>query len=362
MSDTTIRFGVVGLGAIAPSHIFAIEQTDGAELAAVCDIRADVAGQVGREQGVPHFTDVGEMAAAGIIDVATIGTPNAYHLEPGLQLLKAGKHILVEKPLEITTQRIDQLIAAAKQGNAKIACVFQSRFKPLVGRLQAFVAGGGLGDLYNGSATIKYYRKQEYYDSGAWRGTWEIDGGGCLMNQGVHCIDLFLWFMGQAQEVIGFTSSVGRDVEVETLAQAMATFTSGARGTIQASTLAYPGYDATIELIGSRGSCAFSANRMLHMDLMDPTPAEATERDAIMTEQERRDVDAANAPKTKVEPGTAVGSVDMGHTPVVEDLVTAIHENRDPLISGSEGRRSVEFITGIYESARNGSRPVCFEP
>jgi len=349
---------VIGLGAIAPSHFYAIEQARGATLTAVCDIRADVARRVGEERGVPHFTDVGDLLAADLIDVATIGTPNAYHLDPALKVLEAGKHVLVEKPLEITTERIDQLLAAEARSGARIACVFQSRFKPLARTLRSLISDGLLGELYTGSAHIMYYRTQEYYDSGAWRGTWDVDGGGCLMNQGIHCVDLFLWFMGQVEEVIAVTSSAGRHIEVETVAHALATFSNGAHGILDGTTLAYPEYESYIELVGSRGSCAFSADRLRTMDLIDPTPDEAAARETILSDQARRDTEASNAPSKEVAPGTAVGSVDMGHTPIVEDLVEAIREERAPFVTGTEGRRSVAFITAIYESARNGSAPV----
>ena len=241
-----------------------------------------------------------------------------------------------------------------------LAGVFQSRFKPVVQSLKQMVDGGILGDLYAAGCYVNRYRTQQYYDSGAWRGTWAVDGGGCLMNQGIHFADLFVWFAGEVEEVIGITETKGRRVEIETLATALVKFRGGARGILSASTLAYPEFPDRIELIGSRGTLTFTDERVLHLELMDPTPAEAAAREALLEECRRRASAETGLTKPAVAPGTAVPAVDLGHTPVVRDFVDAARTGRRPAVDGREARRSVEFITAIYESSRGGGRPVRF--
>jgi len=352
----TIRIGIVGAGAIAPSHIVAIERAPGAELAAVCDVQPDRAAALAGKHGVRGVNRIRDMLEH--VDAVTLCTPSGFHLEPALEILQAGKHLLVEKPMEITSERVGQMISAARTSNVKLAGVFQSRFRPLVQQLKQLVADGLLGRIYSGSAYIKRYRTQEYYDSSNWRGTWEVDGGGCLMNQGIHLVDLLGWFCGDVSEVIAVTETVGREVEVETLALALLKFANGARGVIEATTLAYPELPQYLEIFGERGTLTFDTGKIRRMDLIDPTPSERIVREQLLqlcgprkaSEQPKR----ATAP-----PGTAVPVADMGHTPVVADFVAAIREDRPPLVDGREAKRSVELINAIYESGRTHSSPVC---
>lgn len=357
MAENKVRIGVIGAGAIAPSHIFAIEQTEAAVLAAVCDQVVERAAALAGECGVSHFGSVREMLAAGVVDAVTLCTPSGLHLETALEVIEGGKHLLVEKPLEITTERIDRIVGAVREKGVKLAGVYQSRHRPVATRLKEMVDGGMLGELYAGSAYIKRYRDQDYYDSGGWRGTWEIDGGGCLMNQGIHMVDLLLWFMGEAEEVVAMIDSVGRQVEVETLALGLVRFKGGARGVIEGTTLAYPELPQYLEIFGSRGTLTFSSGKLMRLELIDPTAEEVEAREELFVLSAELEA-AGKKARTKVAPGTAVPMVDMGHRPVIADFVEAILEDREPKVDGEEARRAVELITGIYESGRNGSRPV----
>ena len=356
MAGGSIRFGVIGIGAIGPSHVFAIDRAEGAELAGLCSRRPDVAAPLARDYGVFYCPSVEELLEQDV-DAVSLCTPSGLHLDIALQVIEAGKHLVVEKPLEITTERADAIIAAAGANGVKLAGVFQSRFKPVVWQLKALMDGGLLGEIYSGSAYIKRYRPQEYYDSGGWRGTQEIDGGGCLINQGIHEVDLLSWFMGEATEVIAVTETCGREVEVETLALALVKFASGARGVIEATTLAYPDPSPYLEIFGSRGTLTFSNSRLLRLELIDPTPQEEAAREALF--EQRRQLEEKEARENgEVAPGTAVGSVDMGHAPVFEDFVRALREDRQPLVDGLEARRSVALVAAVYESSANGSKPV----
>lgn len=359
MADKTLRIGVIGLGAIGPSHIFAIDEVEGCELAAVCDVREEAAAEQGKKHGVPFFTDTREMVTSEAVDAVTLCTPSGYHLDAALEAVKAGKHVLIEKPIEITTERVDRIIDAAAEAGVKVAGVYQSRYCPIVRRVKKLVDNGLLGDVYSGSAYTKQYRTQDYYDSGGWRGTMKVDGGGCLMNQGIHLIDLFVWFMGEADEVMAVTETRGRErIDVETLALALLKFGSGARGVLEGTTLAYPGLGTRIELFGSRGTVVFSRGKVMRMELLDPTPEEAAERDALLEEARKLDEKRAKAPKKKVAPGTPVPNVNMGHTPIVQDFVEAIRQDRDPFVTGQDARRAVALINAIYASGRAHGRPT----
>ena len=359
MVDGNLRIGVIGLGAIGPSHIFAIDETEGCELTAVCDVRAEAAAEAGKKYGVPHFTSTEDMLAAGLVDAVTLCTPSGFHLESALAAIEAGKHILIEKPLEITTERVDRIAKAAADKGVKLAGVYQSRFCPVVRRVKKLVDDGLLGEVYSGSAYTKHYRTQEYYDSGGWRGTWKVDGGGCLMNQGIHLLDLYVWFMGDAEEVMARTETKGREnVEVETLALALVKFASGASGVIEGTTLAYPGLGTRLEIFGSRGTVVLTKGKVMRMDLADPSPAEAAARDELLEQARQLEERQANAPKKKVAPGTPVPNVNMGHTPIVEDFVDAIRSDRDPFVTGEDARRAVALINAVYESGSHNGRPT----
>ena len=348
--------GVIGMGAIGPSHIHAMGEIRGCKLGAICDVRPDPAAGVAADLGVPYFATIGEMLAADVIDAASICTPSGLHRDAALEVIEGGKHLLVEKPLEITTERADQIIAAAAARGVKLAAVYQSRHRPTVRRLKGLVDAGMLGEIYSGSAYLKRYRTQEYYDSGGWRGTWQMDGGGCLMNQGIHIVDLFTWFLGEVDEVIAETDNVGRQVEVETLALSLVKFRSGARGVIEGSTLAYPELPQYLEIFGSRGTLTFDPRKVWRLDLMDPTPEEETARQELLALAEREDRAREDAePPT---PGTPIPSVDMGHAPVMADFVEAIRADRPPEVDGPEARRAIELITAIYESGRRNSATV----
>lgn len=357
MSNDVVRFGVVGVGAIGPSHVYAINNTEGARLGAVCDLREEAAAKLAGENGVPHFTNIDDMLNSGLVDAVSICIPSGLHLDAVLKSIAAGKHVLCEKPLEITTDRIDEIIAAGRKKGVKVACSLQCRFTPLSKKLKKLIDGGLLGEIYSGSAYSKWYRDQAYYDSANWRGTWKIDGGGCLMNQGIHIVDLFLWFMGDADSVVAFTETKGRNVEVETLALAMVKFANGSRGSIESTTLSYPGSPRYIEMIGSRGTIAFGPDKLISLDLIDATPEETAFKEQVLAEQAEAEK-AENARTDSASAGTAIPDVNMGHQPIFEDFVKAIQKDSEPWINGEEARKAVSLINGVYESGRNENRLV----
>ncbi len=352
-----LRFGLVGAGAIAASHITGIEKTEGAELSAICEKNPARIEELKKLYPVPCFTDIEPMLASGLVDIVDITTPSGLHLDPALKAIEAGVHVLVEKPMEITTARIDRMTEAAGKKGVKLGCVFQSRFRERPRRIKSLIEAGILGEIYSGSAYCKLYRTQEYFDSGGWRGTWEIDGGGALMNQGIHTVDFLLWHMGDVEELIAAADSRGREnVEVETIAAALLKFKNGARGVIESTTLAYPGLPNYVEIFGSRGTITFSSSGVTRFELADPSPEEEKARDEIMALQKEEDLHAAGVKKEDV--GTVVTTSDQGHGPVIEDFTRAVKTGAEPYVPGSEARRAVHLITSIYESAKNNSKLV----
>jgi UDP-N-acetyl-2-amino-2-deoxyglucuronate dehydrogenase len=252
-----------------------------------------------------------------------------------------------------STKRVDKIIAVGEEYRVKLGGVFQHRFTLLVKGLTELLNAGSLGKLYSGSVYTKRYRTQEYYDSGGWRGTWAIDGGGCLMNQGSNLIDLLIWFMVDIEEVIGVMETKAHDIEVETLALSLVKLRNGARGVIEGTTLAYPELPQYIEIFGSEGTIAFSSNELNRCDLKKPTHDTKTRLQSIIDAQAK-----VQKGKTKVPPGTPIPSLDMGHEKVIADFVDSVLDVREPFVNGQEARKAVELVTAIYESGRYNSKPV----
>ncbi len=353
-----IRFGLVGAGAIAASHITGIKNTEGAELSAICEKNPARVEELKKEYPVPCFTEIEDMLSSGLVDAVDITTPSGLHLEPALKAIEAGAHVLVEKPMEITPERIDRMSEAAKKKGVKLGCIFQSRFRALPRKIKGLIDGGILGEIYSASAYCKLYRTQEYYDSGGWRGTWEIDGGGALMNQGIHTVDFLLWNAGDVEELIASADSRGREnVEVETIAAALLKFKNGAKGVIESTTLAYPGLPNYIEIFGSKGTITFSSSEVIRFELINPSAEEEKARQEVLSRQKEADLHNVNL-KKKEDVGTVVTSSDQGHGPVIEDFARAVRTGEEPFVPPAEARRSVEIITSIYESAKNNSKPV----
>lgn len=358
---SNVRFGIIGAGNIAPCHIYAIENTEGAELGAVCcGVVPQQAAKLANEHDACGFSSTDEMLNSDLVDAVVVCTPSGYHLDSALKVIEAGKHLLVEKPLEITTDRIDTIISAAKKKGVKIASSLQRRFLPTSLAVKEILDKGILGDIYFGTAFSMWYRTQEYYDSGVWRGTWEVDGGGCLMNQGIHTVDLFLWLMGMPKSLMAMTQTLGRNLEVETLAVAMLDFANGAKGTIHCTTLAYPGTTpSSIEIVGSKGTIAFDEKKVIRFDLIEPTEESEKLKAKIFADQDARAVEEAEKAKNVV-PGAPITNIDMGFRPIYREFIDSIKNDREPTINGNEARKSVEVITKIYKSSQNGSEKINF--
>jgi UDP-N-acetyl-2-amino-2-deoxyglucuronate dehydrogenase len=340
----SVGFGIIGCGMIAHFHARAIADVRGAKLAACYDTLPTAADKFAEETGCKAYHNLDAMLADPAVDVVTIGTPSGAHLEPALAAARAGKHVIIEKPLEITLRRCDQIIEACDKAGVVLSTIFPSRFHESSLELKRAVDQGRFGRLTLGDAIVKWHRSQDYYDSGAWRGTWELDGGGALMNQAIHSVDLLTWLMGPVVEVRAKTALLAHQrIAVEDVALATVTFANGALGIIEASTAAYPGSLKRIELHGSEGTAVMMEEDIVQWNFAKPNRHDA----AVMEAMTQRKSTGGGAADPK-----AIGH--HGHARLFQNVLTAIKKGTKPSIDGREGRRSVEIILAIYRAAETG--------
>ena len=329
---------------IANFHAKAI-QAAGGTLVAGFDTRAEAADRLaGQYPGCKPYHDFNAFLADKNIDIVTIGTPSGAHLEPAVAAAEAGKHVIVEKPLEITLERCDKIITACKKNNVQLATIFPSRFHDSSLTLKSAIEAGRFGRLTLGDALVKWYRTQEYYDSGAWRGTWELDGGGALMNQAIHTIDLLTWLMGHVVEVTAHTALLAHErIAVEDTAVATLKFANGALGTIVGTTAAYPGYLKRVEISGSKGSAILEEEDIIRWDFAETLPSDTAVLEA-MTNRKSGGGGAADPAAINFS----------GHAKLFANVLAAIDGKEKLVVDGPEGCRSVEIILAIYQSAKTG--------
>jgi predicted dehydrogenase len=336
-----LQFAIVGCGVIAPTHARSIEELPGARLAAVCDIVPERAQALARDFPADVYTDAAEMLRRPDLDAVVVTTPSGLHAEIGVAAARAGKHVLVEKPMDVTLEQADALITVCGQAGVKLAVISQHRFDPAVEGLKAAVNAGELGRLNFGGSHTKWYRSQEYYDSGGWRGTWELDGGGALINQSIHYVDLLQYILGPVEELSAYTATLAHArIEVEDVAVAALKFRSGALGLLEGSTIAYPGYYARLDVYGSDGSVVIENDQVAAWNLRSGEPC------------------PVKAEATGFIGGTSSKDIwHHAHRRQIADLIEAIRDDRPPLVDGAEGRKPLEIVLAVYESARSG-RPV----
>lgn len=339
-------FAIVGCGMIAGFHLKALAEIEGARVVAVvdsvpaalqnfaakhnlkCDLYDSLAPALGRKD----------------VDVVIVSTPSGAHMDSAVAAAEAGKHIVVEKPLEITTERCDRIIEACDRNKVKLCTIFPSRFADANVALKAAVDAGRFGRLTLGETTCKWWRTQQYYDQGGWRGTKALDGGGALMNQAIHNVDLLLWMMGPVTQVAGFTALLAHErIEVEDTCVACLHFASGALGVMQATTSVYPGLPKTIAIHGDKGSAVVEQEDVLRWEFSPEV-----------------DEDKRTRERFAQKVGASGGSSDPSaisheyHRRQLADFVQAIQTGGRPLVDGREGRRAVELILAVYRSAETG--------
>jgi len=339
-------FGIVGLGLIANFHAQAIQALKKGKLVACTSQFPQEVASFSQKYQCRGYEDIKEFLKHPGLDIVSICTPSGLHLDAALEAAEAGKAVIIEKPLEISLERCDRIIEACARKKVLLAGVFQSRFSPLSGLIKKTLQEGRFGRLVLGDAYVKWFRSQEYYDKGGWHGTWKLDGGGALMNQSIHAIDLLQWYMGAVDSISAFAATLGHErIEVEDAAVATLQFKSGALGVIEGTTAIYPGFLKRLEISGTRGS-AIQEEEILRAWSF------AEERD------EDRGIRERYAVKTTKGGGASdPGAIDSeGHRRQFQDLIEALEQGREPLVNGTEARKSVEIIVGIYRGVREGKR------
>lgn len=346
-----IGFGVVGLG-MGKNHARAVDKAEGAKLIAVCDIDEKRLQPIAEAHGVKAYTSYEEMLKNDEIDVINVCTPSGMHVDMAIPAIEAGKNVIVEKPVDIVVAKIDKLIEAGKKAGVKMSAIFQSRTTAMNKRMKDAIDSGRLGKLIGVHGILPWYRAQSYYqgEHGSWKGTWGMDGGGSLMNQGVHTVDLLQWLAGRVKSVIGAYGVFGHDIESEDKAAALLKFENGAIGTLTTTTCAYPGLSQIAVIHGETGSLAWGEGHLTAWKIQgERMKEEEAEMLNLYGPKEKRGVTTSSDPM-------AVGS--SGHVGMIEDMVQTILEDREPMITIESAKHAVEIVNAIYESGRTGKEVV----
>lgn len=331
------RFGIIGCGRIAPRHADSLAEIDGAKLVHVCDVVESRARHFSEKYGITHCQDYHDLLANPEVDIVSICTPSGMHAEMAIAALKAGKHVLVEKPMAMNVADADRMISTAKEMNRKLCIVLQNRYNPPMQDFYKAVRDGKIGRILLGSVTVRWYRPQEYYNDG-WHGTKAMDGG-ALMNQSIHHIDALQWLVGvPVKSVFAYTATLAHQMEAEDAGVVTVRFEDGALATIEGSTLTYPqNLEGSVALFGEKGSLKVGGTA-LNRKVFWKIAGEIEHEKELLTREE-------------VDPPSVYGA---SHQHVIEDMIQAVEEDREPHTNGEEGRKSLLLVSAMYESARTG--------
>ena len=333
-----INFGIAGCGIIGATHAQSVKSVpEVGAVAACCDPVPERAKEFAEKYGCKAYDTLEAMLEHEGLDCICVCTPSGMHRDAVIAAAKKGIHSFVEKPLDITKEKLDEIAAAPAKYGVKVGCVFQRRALDIINKVRDAVQGGALGTVFLGEANMKWFRSQEYYDSGAWRGTYALDGGGALMNQGIHGADLIYYLMGPIESVKAYAGTLTHKIEVEDNLTAAIKFKNGAIGNLTVSTSCVPGYSMVHNVHGSKGSISISDDKIVEWYI------EGDESERVTGG--KGDLQGATDP--------ANISVD-GHTRLIKDMAEAIRDDRDPMVVPSEGRTAVDLVLAMYESAKTG--------
>jgi len=341
------NFGIIGCGMISAFHAACIRDLPNANIVAAADAVESSAQTFAEKHSCAAHADYHEMVQRDDLDIVTICTPSGAHLDPALAAIKAGKNVIIEKPLEVTLERCDAIIQAADEHTVMLAGILPCRFLPSARAIKKAIGEGRFGRLTVGDAYNKWFRSQEYYDSGGWRGTWELDGGGAIMNQGIHAVDLVQWLMGEVDTVYALADCLARErIEVEDTAVAAIRYKSGAMGVIECTTSIYPGSTRKIAVHGEKGTVVMEDEDIVSWEFDEERPEDAAIQDTIK--------------KTTGKEGGFADPSNIDHSQFLKEyklILEALNNGTAPPIDGREARKPVEFIVAMYQSAKTG-RPV----
>jgi predicted dehydrogenase len=331
-----IHVGILGGGGISETHARAAHEIEGIQIVAVAGENPAKVKELADRYGAAAYEATADLLRHRPLDLVLIGSPPVRHTEQGIAAAQQGLHVLVEKPIDVTLPRADELIDACERAGVKLGVFFQGRFAPDIERLKRALDDGALGRPFLASARVKWWRPPEYYAHSRWRGTLALEGGGALLSQGIHTVDLLLWLLGDVSRVWARAATALHRIEVEDTLVATLEFESGALATFEATTAAFPGYPRELELTGSEGTVVIEQDRLLRVDLRRPWPG-------LVSSGERSQDASASSP--------LVGDV-RGHRAVIEDFLRSMREGGEPRCSGREGRRSLAVADALYRSAR----------
>ncbi len=342
-----LRFGIIGAGGIAHSHARALRGlADVAELVAACDSVPAAAEKFGQEFDIPTFGGeraVADLLARGDIDAVSLATPSGLHYEQASQAMRAGKHVLTEKPMAITLEQAETMIAAQAETGKTLGCVFQQRFNPAAVIVKQAIDDGRFGRILHANAYLKWYRSQSYYDAGGWRGTWRMDGGGSLMNQSVHYIDLMQWLVGGVSAVKGYSETLNHRIETEDDAVAAVRLTCGGVGTIEGMTNCVANEYDRVEVYGTEGMAVIDGGQLARYF----TRAEE-ERATPENPKPNRNL----APKLLEAFKAEHPNWRTGHPAVFHAFIESVLQGKEPPVTAREGKKAMAIIVSIYRSAR----------
>lgn len=333
-----MNIGILGAGNISDTHARAASAIPGAEIVAVHGGHLARAEQLAAKYGARAYAAFADFLEHRPMDMVAIGSPSGLHAEQGVAACRQGLHVLVEKPIDVTLERANALVAAADLAGVRLGVFFQDHVQPDLVRLHDAIAAGRLGRPLLASARVKWYRPPEYYGQSRWRGTWALDGGGALMNQGIHTADLLQWLLGPVRRVSARAVTALHKIEVEDTVVALLEFDSGAVATLEATTAAFPGYRRRLEISGTEGTVIVEHDCIAAADLRGPA-------DDLVGQGPEDQNASASSP---------VVSDSRGHQRLFEDFFDAVRESREPRCSGREARRSIALVRAIYDAARSG--------
>ena len=336
----TFHVGLIGGGNISETHARAARAISGVEIAAVYGTNCEKVRRLCRDHGGTPFEDFSAFLTHRPMDLVIIGSPSGLHARQGIAAAEHGLHVLTEKPIDISTRRADDLIEATDRAGVKLGVIFQDRLKPHIRQLKDWIDHGVLGKPLLVDARVKWYRPPEYYANSRWRGTLALDGGGALINQGIHTIDLLLWLLGEVSCVQAQTATELHAIEAEDTATTILEFSSGALGLFHTTTAAYPGYPRRVEISGTEGTVILEHDQIIAADLR-----KAPEEGARIAPRDEN-----------LSASSATVSDFRGHQAVIEDFLSAIQKNTVPACDGREGRRSLALVEAIYRAARSPQR------
>lgn len=339
----TTYIGLIGGGNISETHARAARAAPGVEIAAIYGTNPEKVRRISREYGGRPYSDFEQFLDHRPMNLVAIGSPSGLHAAQGIAAARRGLHVLTEKPIDISTERADALISEADKAGVKLGVWFQDRCKPDILRVKKFIDAGVLGRPILADARVKWYRPSDYYAKSRWRGTSALDGGGALINQAVHTVDLLLWMFGDVVSVQASSRTALHAIEVEDTLIALLQFANGALGVLQATTSVYPGYPRRLELTGSEGTLIIEQDRLFAADVRNPPEDLQHGADADLNR-------SADSP--------VVNDV-RGHQAVLEDFLHSIATNTNPRCDGREGRRSVALVEAIYAACRSGKQVPC---